>query len=438
MDGQVTKFAGWLATLLTTTAEALARETGFVKRERGYSGSHFVQTLVLGWLDNAGATLEDFAEELGVSAAAIHKRMTGHSVALMRGLLQQAVAHAVFAEPVSTELTDRFAGIYVEDCTSIKLPASLKDLFPGCGGGQRGEGAAGIKALLRFEMLSGAVSAFEWDRQSENDLTLSRRAGDVPRGALYLADLGFFCLGRLRCFSEQGIHWITRLHASAVASIDGGERLEIAKHLQGYRGDRLDAMVLLGSEQLPVRLVAVRCPPKIAAERKRRLRRAMSRKGRQVTKRQLVFCEWLVLATNLAAEEFSIEDLWTLYRVRWQIELVFKRWKSVLGVDTSNARHHAHRRLTELYAKLLGCLVVHGGMLLRSGILTQYSLNSILKRVRTSIVRMLPLFKHAEMTKIQDAVGEMVERLNRLKPRSRRKKRPSTIELLMNPELAFK
>lgn len=438
MDGQVTKFTGWLTTLFTTTADQLARETGFVRRQRGYSGAAFVQTLVLGWLADPKATLEDFGTRLGVSETAVHNRMTEQSVALMRGLLEKATAHVVSAKAVSTELTDRFAGVFIEDCTSITLPSSLRDLFPGCGGGQNGEGAAGVKALLRFEALSGALSAFEWDRQSESDLTLSRRAGGIPKGALYLADLGFFCLKRLRGFNKQGIHWITRLHASAVASIDGRQPAEIARLLQKCREDRLDKSVLLGTEQLPARLVAVRCPPKIAVEKKRRLRRAASRKGRQVSRRQLVFCEWLVLATNLAAEEFSVEELWVLYRVRWQIELVFKRWKSLLGVATSNARRHPHRRLTELYAKLLGCLVAHWGMLLRAGLTTQYRLHSILKQVRASAGELRSCLAAASRAGVRETIRQLVDRLNRLKPRARRKAKPGTMELLLNPELAFK
>lgn len=330
--------AGWLTELFTTVAETVVAETGFVKRVRTLTGAGFVRTLVFGWLGDPRATLEDFAEQLGVTPPAIQDRFTDRCVALMRALLEKAAVYVVAAEAAGTDGIDRFCGIYVEDCTRIALPASRSDVFPGCGGAQPGQGAAGVKALLRFEVTRGALCGLELDRPNENDLNLARRAGDVPRGALYRADLGFWCLERLRRFGEEGILWISRIPSSATLCVHHGALEKLALFLQKQTADRVDRNVLLGAEQLPSRRVAVRCPQEVAAEKKRRLRRKRKKKGKQPSIQQLLFCAWLVRAMNLPAEQFTVEELWTLYRVRWQIELVFKRWKSVLQLDRSKAR----------------------------------------------------------------------------------------------------
>ncbi len=68
MKDQVTKLSGYLTMLFSSVADDLAHDTQFVKRERGYSGSKFVRTLVFGWIPNAMATIDDFAEDLGVTA----------------------------------------------------------------------------------------------------------------------------------------------------------------------------------------------------------------------------------------------------------------------------------------------------------------------------------------------------------------------------------
>ncbi len=47
--------------VLTDKANEAAQQTGCVRRERKFSGATFVQTLVLGWLDNPDATLSDLA-----------------------------------------------------------------------------------------------------------------------------------------------------------------------------------------------------------------------------------------------------------------------------------------------------------------------------------------------------------------------------------------
>lgn len=438
MDGQITRLAGWLTTLFTSIANQVARDTGFMKRKRTVTGDRFVQTLVLGWLRQPQATLDDFAEDLGVSPSALQKRFTERSTALLRTLLERAVAWMFeTTQTLRTSLTDRFTGIWIEDATSISLPGSLRGLFRGCGGATSEQGAAGMKLLLRLEALTGRLAALAWDRQSENDLNLARRLDDPPAGALLLADLGFWDLKRLRRFVQNGIHWITRVPSRVTLGLEGLARQTLGEFLQQQTEPQVDVWIRLGAQELPCRLVAVRCSQEVASEKKRRLRKKMKKKGKQPSQQQLACCEWLVLATDLSAEEFTVEELWTLYRVRWQIELVFKRWKSVLQLDRSQARHHPHRRLTELYAKLLGCLVAHWGTLLRCGLLSKYSLHQILKRVQRVIDRLQWELAAESRQGVFAVLQDLAQRLDRLKPRPRRKKNPGTLELLLNPKLAF-
>src|SRR5439155_387036 len=79
---------------------------------------------------------------------------------------------------------------------------------------------------------------------------------------------------------------------------------------------------------LGCRLTARRCPPEVAARRRQKLRAyTRSKKGREPSARQLVLCDWLVLATNVPADRLTAVELWVVYRCRWQVELLFKRGK---------------------------------------------------------------------------------------------------------------
>ena len=438
MRDQITRLSGWLAMLFSTVADELARETGFIVRERGFSGAEFVRTLVFGWLENTKATVQDFGQELNVTDSALQQRMTPKSVALMRGMLEKALGYLMTGVPHDTKLTTRFRKIFVEDCTSINLLESLSDDFPGCGGAEVGQGAAGMKILVRTEVKSGEISVVQWAAGREHDLNLSREAGDPPAGSLYLVDLGFWCPERFDLLKKQGCDWISRVPAGATLSVDGQPREDVTDFLKRQKTDRIDQQVLLGEKEFSFRLVAVRCPTRIAAERKRKLRKKCKKRGRQPSKRQLIACEWLVFVTSLSADEFSIEELWTLYRVRWQIELVFKRWKSLLAVDKSRARTNGFRQLTELYAKLLGCLVTHWCGLLRAGLLTKLSWYQILKRAKRAIGSLGQFWDDRNPSQsVIVIVEKLVKRLNRLKPRCKRKKKPGTMELLENPALVF-
>src|SRR5271157_4329149 len=172
------------------------------------------------------------------------------------------------------------------------------------------------------------------------------------------------------------------LPGTFVGNVNDGTTEELADWLKHQRADRLDRPIRLGTEtRLDCRLVAVRLPENVAQQRLRKLKQTLKKKGRTISERQRVMCQWLVLITNLPANQFTIEEICVLYRVRWQVELLFKRWKSLVGLGRSRG-HRAYRVLCETYAKLLGCLVQHWGTLLRGSPLSGISAYRRARRVR--------------------------------------------------------
>ena len=97
----------------------------------------------------------------------------------------------------------------------------------------------------------------------------------------------------------------------------------------------IDRPIFIGrtsGKLLALRFVAVKKPAK-AAEAARRTARQKARAGRhQISKGTLAAAEWVILVTSLAPEDFSAADVFALYRLRWRIELAFKRLKSLIGL----------------------------------------------------------------------------------------------------------
>jgi hypothetical protein len=83
---------------------------------------------------------------------------------------------------------------------------------------------------------------------------------------------------------------------------------------------------------LPLRLVILRKTPEATEEARKKLRQAASRKQKTLDPRSLVAAEFIVLATSLPAEAYPAEEVLAAYRLRWQIELAFKRLKSLLHI----------------------------------------------------------------------------------------------------------
>lgn len=99
-------------------------------------------------------------------------------------------------------------------------------------------------------------------------------------------------------------------------------------------------------------------------ERRKRVREAAKvRKKSRLKPETLALCEWTILVTNLPAEAFTPEEIVCLQRLRWQIELLFKLWKTDLAINTWRS-HQPYQILTEVYAKLLLALVQHWLLLL--------------------------------------------------------------------------
>ena len=86
------------------------------------------------------------------------------------------------------------------------------------------------------------------------------------------------------------------------------------------------------------------------------MRQHASRKQHEIDPRSLIAAEYLVLATSLPEAEFAAEELLAVYRLRWQIELAFKRLKSLLHIDRLRTKTEAGTRCW-LYAHLIVALL---------------------------------------------------------------------------------
>jgi hypothetical protein len=83
---------------------------------------------------------------------------------------------------------------------------------------------------------------------------------------------------------------------------------------------------------LSLRLVAIKKSPQAAEAARRTARRQAQKGGHQISAGTLTAAEWVILVTSLPTTDFSTADILALYRLRWRIELAFKRLKSLVGL----------------------------------------------------------------------------------------------------------
>lgn len=354
--------------LFHDAARRLARQTGFCLRERKLSGPAFAKALVFCLLERHAPSLEDFAdfasEHLHVHATykAFDERFSRRSADFLGALLGEALAHCFTARAAMLPLLRQFNGVYLRDATTVSLPACLADAFP-ARKGKGGSPSAALKVVLEMEVTTGQFTELEVMPGLDNDKTSEVAAKPLPEGSLLLEDMGFLAGERLQEYVDQGVYFLTRVpHSTAFfvkkARRKGYERLDLLAWLRDAGGPCVERRAyVLNEEKLALRVLAVRVPEEVAERRREQVRRDAKGRGRPVSERKLELCAWNILVTNAPRELISAYEGWELRRVRWQIELVFKVFKSGGGLEKTQARSR-ERVLTELYAKLLAQVVV--------------------------------------------------------------------------------
>jgi hypothetical protein len=367
----VATLAPILQTLMTTTADDLARQSGFVQRQGRLSGADFLRALTFGFLKRRRAPLEDLAQPLGISKQALDQRLEKPQAPdFFKRALLAAVGHVLDAQPALCPLLAAFSGVYLDDCTQAWLPDEAASDFPGTGGTSSDCAKARMKVLVRWEVLRGNVCHVGIHPGRLSDHDAEALAPPVPEGGLHLGDLGFCDFARLQDESCQRVSWITRLPAQTRFHPRQGPDLPLTDQLAAWRKGGLKVADVSGrvgnKDRAEGRLVALACPPGVVARRLARLEKDARHRGRPVTERQREMCRWTVLFTNVPAGRLGAGLVWQAYRLRWQVELLFKRFKSEGGLGETSSGKRC-RVESEWYAKLLGQLVRNWAQLLRGG-----------------------------------------------------------------------
>lgn len=354
-----------LRTVLTRVANRAARATRFVQRRSKLSGAKFVQTLVFGWLANPDASYEELtqtAATLGVriSAQGLEQRFTEQAAQCVERVLQAAVQQVIATAAVAIPLLQRFRAVYIQDSTQVQLPAVLAPLWAGSGGGARAtDQTAALKLQVCLDWKRGQLWGPFLQAGRASDRTSPTQHAPLPAGSLRLADLGYFALDVLQAIEQQGAYWLTRLMAGTQVYTRDGHALDLRATLTPHGPAVVDLPVCLGvHHRLPGRLIAVRVPQEVANQRRRSLHADARRRGQAVSQERVRLADWTLFCTNVPPALLSGPEVLVLARVRWQVEVVFKVWKSV-GHLAHSRSEKPWRVLCEVYAKLLGLLVQH-------------------------------------------------------------------------------
>lgn len=345
-----------------------ARASKFIMRSTSrLTGESFLMMNVFDTTDGKERSLEDscdwLEEHFGTVMAkqSLDERYNTHAVDFIKRCFGRVL------EIVNRGKQDRavclpFSKIQLTDSTSFQIPGALSTFYKGWKG-QGGE--AIIKMHLNYNFLNGAIEdIFLTDGASnDNNYKLGEQTGILPN-VLYMRDLGYFDLKQFKKIDEQKAYFLSRSKTSCTYYIkDGGtgqfRKINIADHLPSEGGieDMEEVYVGHRRNKTKVRLILQAVPEKVAQQRLKKLKRYASRHpGTKVSEQRKAMCRFNVFITNASAAQIPKETVRLIYTIRWQIELLFKIWKSIFDIDKVK-KMSIFRFECYIYSKLIAILL---------------------------------------------------------------------------------
>ena len=341
---------------------AAARESGFCKRESKMTPGAFIDIL----MGDAGSTRSKSLNQLavdalsehgiGISKSGIDKRFNNHTLDFLERMLKKLL-QVKLGQQIEAGWLSAFNRVVIKDGTRFDLPEEYQEHLAGAGGS-----SSKAAACLQFEydLKGGSILDLTLTSANRPDATDAKEVLDtIAKNDLVLRDLGYYVFSAFDNIIKKEAYFISRLgFTTIVYELIHGElqRLDF-KALYTYMKQRqlvsLQKQVWIGAkEMIPVRLVIELLPEAIYEQRMRKVNVKHRRKKNKTSSEYKEKARFNLFITNVSEETLPAEVVSQLYRIRWQVELVFKIWKSIMGIH-NNQRMKYIRWLCLLRFKLL-------------------------------------------------------------------------------------
>ena len=323
--------------------EELARESQFVVRAGKIDGSTFIRLVALNTENLRKESLNDLTiilrQEYGIEITkqSLHERFNDKAVSFLKLSLEKLLRNRVPTAKILPFGTT-FNRILIKDSVCFQIDKSLAEYYPGSGGS--GSKAA-VRIQFEYDLLGGVITDLSINAFNDQDATNSTATMETVQGGdLIIRDLAYMHLEALGGFIEKGASFLCRLNTQTKAyQLVKGEFKEVEFHLivkrmREFGINRIHEDVYIGKdEKLPVRLFIYLMPHEECARRIRKANQNAKKKGRTLSKEFKTRAALNLFITNVTDDSLTVDNAWDLYRLRWQIELIFKAWKSIWEID---------------------------------------------------------------------------------------------------------
>jgi hypothetical protein len=304
--------------------------SGFIQRKcKKINAYNFVLGFILSCCKGR-STFSEWAFQISmlsgerVSKQGIFDRLHSGAVTFARQLLERVLLQQTAIGFTSSLFAD-FGKVLLQDSTTLGLPAVLANVFPGNYSHGAYKAVARIQSIFNIKamrFLDFTLGAFTQNDQSASINILSH----LKKDDLVIRDLGYFSIAVFEKIIAAQAHFLSRLKFGVTISDENGKPISLKTLLKQKRGT--DRMVYIGKEKkVLVRLVMIPLPAAQVAEKIRKAKQNRDARFNHGSE----YYQWLcfnVYVTTVAEQTWTAQQVCQAYKVRWQIEIIFKSWKS--------------------------------------------------------------------------------------------------------------
>ena len=160
---------------------------------------------------------------------------------------------------------------------------------------------------------------------------------EIRKKDLIIADRAYATITGMEYCLENGGDFILRIRNKAFNLYDPkGEQVLLTDWLETLDGSACGKLFYYRDSHKnykPVRICALPKTEEEIKKEEKRLKRKESKKQIKISDDTKFSHRYMFVATSLP-ETFTAEDILSIYRLRWQVEMVFKRYKSILGAGS--------------------------------------------------------------------------------------------------------
>lgn len=313
-----------------------------MQRNSKIDGSKFLDILMFNSQRGNLTTLTDLAEDFeleygeSVSKQGLDERFNSNAVLFLKEVLSQIMSSTF--NGLGNISNSLFNSCQIRDSSRFGLPNNYASVYKGHGGATRTESM--ISLQYEMDLLSGNQIDLQLTSGCRNDQQDTKESSlNIAPNSLLIRDLGYVTSTYLKAIIAQKAYFLNRLPSQMqVFNTENDNQLidfdKVYKKMKRYQLPFLEFKVQAGKKaQVPCRLIVYMNDEKTARHRIKRTTKNTKSLGYRVSKQQKIRSKLGLYITNVNESSIKAENIKDIYSLRWQIELVFKSWKSLCNIS---------------------------------------------------------------------------------------------------------